>query len=309
METPIKNTLALRYRVSVKPRAPAGDWLAVAPLRAARRRVLLARLVVLALLSAGQVTAQFTVTSTADSGPGTLRAALASAANGDTIDATGVSGIILLTSGELLVTNNVTILGPGPANLAVNGNASYRGFNISGSVVTIAGLTITNGKAAGGGFPANSGGGIFTGPGTLTVSNCALSANSAQFGGGIFNDGTSSGKATLLLSASTLTGNWASETGGGIYNNGNSGNAALTVSASTFISNSASGFGGGIYNDGYTGSAMLTVSVSTLSANLAGGDGGAIYNNGKSSGTGTVQIATSTLSGNLATSDGGRLTV
>src|SRR5262245_65711855 len=63
-----------------------------------------------------------TVSSTADSGPGTLRDALASAANGDTIDAMGVSGTILLTSGQLLVTKSVTILGPGPGNLAVNGN-------------------------------------------------------------------------------------------------------------------------------------------------------------------------------------------
>jgi len=49
------------------------------------------------------------------------------------IDATGVSGTILLTSGELLVTNSVTILGPGPADLAVNGNAASRVFHISGT--------------------------------------------------------------------------------------------------------------------------------------------------------------------------------
>src|SRR6266481_8961339 len=96
--------------------------------------------------------ATINVTSTADSGAGTLRAALASAADGDTIDASGVTGTILLTSGELLVTNSVTILGPGPANLAVNGNAAGRVFHVgSGTVVTIAGLTITNGKASGGG--------------------------------------------------------------------------------------------------------------------------------------------------------------
>jgi len=41
------------------------------------------------------------VTSTADSGAGTLRDPLASATDGDNIDATGVSGTILLTSGEL----------------------------------------------------------------------------------------------------------------------------------------------------------------------------------------------------------------
>ena len=45
--------------------------------------------------------ATITVTSTADSGDGSVRNALANAADGDTIDATGVSGTILLTSGEL----------------------------------------------------------------------------------------------------------------------------------------------------------------------------------------------------------------
>src|SRR5438067_8122538 len=85
-----------------------------------------ALIAVLNLIPAGRVMAQITitVTSTADSGAGTLRAALASAANGDTIDVSGVTGTILLTSGELLVTNSVTILGPGPASLAVNGNAA-----------------------------------------------------------------------------------------------------------------------------------------------------------------------------------------
>ena len=101
------------------------------------------------VLALGHTPATLTVTSTADSGPGTLRAALASAANGDTIDASGVSGTILLTSGELPVSNSVTILGPGPANLAVNGNAASRAFNISGTAVTIAGLTIdVDGAAA-----------------------------------------------------------------------------------------------------------------------------------------------------------------
>src|SRR5437763_16499941 len=110
-----------------------------------------ALIAVLCLLAAGRATAQIaiTVTSTADSGAGTLRAALASAANADTIDAAGVTGGILLTSGELLVTNSVTILRPGPANLVVNGNAASRLFHIAPSnTVTIAGLAITNGVGA-----------------------------------------------------------------------------------------------------------------------------------------------------------------
>jgi hypothetical protein len=60
-----------------------------------------------------------------------------------------------------LVTNSVTILGPGPSSLAVNGNAASRVFHIgSGNVVTIAGLTITNGHTSGS-YPTSSGGGKF----------------------------------------------------------------------------------------------------------------------------------------------------
>ena len=71
------------------------------------------------------------VTNTNDSGPGSLRDALAVANDGDTIDATGVSGTILLTSGELQITHNVTINGPGADNLAVDGNAQSRVFYIN----------------------------------------------------------------------------------------------------------------------------------------------------------------------------------
>src|SRR5215472_10074327 len=77
------------------------------------------------------------VTNTNDSGPGSLRDALAAASDGDTIDATGVSGTILLTSGELQINHNVTINGPGAANLAVNGNASFTVFHNFASNATI----------------------------------------------------------------------------------------------------------------------------------------------------------------------------
>src|SRR5215472_795831 len=85
------------------------------------------------------------VTNTNDSGSGSLRNALTIANDGDTIDATGVSGTILLTSGELQINHNVTINGPGAGNLAVNGNAASRVFENFASNVTISGFTITNG--------------------------------------------------------------------------------------------------------------------------------------------------------------------
>ena len=52
-----------------------------------------------------------TVTNTNDSGPGSLRQALANANNGDTINF-AVTRTIFLTSGELLVDKTVTISGP-----------------------------------------------------------------------------------------------------------------------------------------------------------------------------------------------------
>src|SRR5262245_3812607 len=64
------------------------------------------------LCPAGQANV-IVVTNTNDSGPGSLRDALGVANDGDTIDATGVSGTILLTSGELQITHSVTINGPG----------------------------------------------------------------------------------------------------------------------------------------------------------------------------------------------------
>src|SRR6267142_2196725 len=64
----------------------------------------------LCAVTTSALAATITVTNTADSGSGTLRAALASASSGDTIDTTGLSGTILLTSGELSVSNSVDVL-------------------------------------------------------------------------------------------------------------------------------------------------------------------------------------------------------
>ncbi|PYK22042.1 MAG: hypothetical protein DME56_02535, partial [Verrucomicrobia bacterium] len=107
------------------------------------------------------------VNNTNDSGQGSLRQALVDANDGDTIDATGISGVITLTSGELLVDKSVTINAAGADVLAVDGNATSRVFQIdSGETVTISGLTIRNGH------DDNMGGGIDNESGaTLTITN------------------------------------------------------------------------------------------------------------------------------------------
>jgi len=248
------------------------------------------------------------VTTTADSGPGSLRGALQCAIDGDTIDATSISGTILLTSGELLVTKNVTIAGPGPDKLAVDGKAAGRVFHISpNKVVNLCGLTVTNGTF--GGLYPEGGGGIYNDHATLMVSNCWVRRNSTTsqgLGGGIANDGYS-GSAALTLTHSTVSDNFAGS-GGGIYNGGNYGTATVIVVNCTINSNSApANFyddGGGIFSDGFSGNVILTITNSVLNGNSAA-DGGAILSRSEISGHATLTIASSVLSGNTSSFFGG----
>src|SRR5580765_3091210 len=88
----------------------------------------------LSCMNFSSVAATVTVTSTADSGPGSLRSAIAAASAGDTIDFAIAGPAIILTSGELAVNLDLTIQGPGAGALALSGNHSSRVFNINGNV-------------------------------------------------------------------------------------------------------------------------------------------------------------------------------
>ena len=224
-----------------------------------------------------------TVTNTNDSGPGSLRQALADAHDGDTVEAAGISGVIRLTTGELLVDKSVTINGAGADVLAVDGHATSSVFQIgSGKTVTISDLTIRNGEG-------NFGGGILNGGGaTLTITDSTLSGNIGGFGGGIFNTGT------LAIVNCTVSGNAASE-GAGIYNG-----ATSTITNSTLSGNAAPGAGGGCVNLG-----TLQIANSTLSDNSSG-LGGGVFN------IGTLQIGNTILntgdSGANISNSGGTVT-
>jgi hypothetical protein len=262
----------------------------------------------------------WTVTNCNDSGIGSLRQAVASAAAGDIVtlpSSLSSCSPITLTSGPVDLTDSGTIVGPGANVVAVSASFTSSVFEVPrGVTVNITGLTIEDGSAGtgnGGGIDnagtvtlidstvshnSGSAGGGIDSTGTVTLNDSTVSGNKAAFGGGIYNTGTVTLNDSTVSanSASTLSGDSTGETfadGGGVFNTG-----TLTVTDSTLSGNSATGgfaYGGGIDNAG-----SVTLTNSTLSGNQAEGGtatyGGAIDNGG------TASITNSTLAGNVAES-------
>ena len=227
-----------------------------------------------------------TVTNTDDSGPGSLRQALADANSGDTINF-AVTGTIGLTTGELLVAKSITISGPDAENLAVNGNATSTVFHIApGETVTVSGLTITNGSAG-------SGGGIHNDHAALTLNTCTISANS---GGGMYNDAEYVEglplSAVLEVNNCLITDN----SGNGIYNNAEGGGTATLQITDSILSNNS---GEAIHSQGFLclfcghGTATVQITNSSITSN-----GGGIYTDTGELGPTTLSLGSSTISGN-----------
>ncbi|MFL6275670.1 MAG: HYR domain-containing protein [Blastocatellia bacterium] len=235
----------------------------------------------------------FLVTNRDDSGEGSLRDAINQAnmtAGPDTIEFDKAAwGTITLTSGELLITDDLTITGPGSSIVTVSGNDQSRVFEInSGITVDISGLTISDGIAFSGAGASLTGGGILNN-GSLTLTNVVLSGNSALQGGGIANNGS------LMIDNTTLSGNSAIQ-GSGLYNSV----GMVTITNSTLSGNFPRGVpsdGGGIFN---TMGGTATIINSTLSGNTAN-FGGGIFNNFNS----TANISFTTIALNSAAIGGG----
>jgi len=227
------------------------------------------------------------VTSTNDSGPGSLRQAINYASSGSTITfATNLSGqTITLTSGALNLNQSLTIDASALAGgISINGNTNDYVFGIaSGATVFLNSLIITNGFAG----EAYAGGGILN-VGTLTMNQCTLAGNAGRTSGAI---GNYAGK--LTLNQCVVAGN-SGVNGGGI---GNFGNASLcTLNECTLAGNAATN-GGAIFNDA---SGVLAVNQSTLADNNASVKGGGIYNTNKS--VDAVSLSGSIIAANTAPS-------
>jgi hypothetical protein len=234
-----------------------------------------------------------TVTNTNDSGPGSLRQALADAQDGDTINF--AVNIVTLTTAELVITKSITIsASPQTVTVQRASQAQFRIFHVMpGHSVEINGLTILGGHITG-----DNGGGILNDNSTLTIAHCTVNQNAivsgsfANSGGGIYNSGTMTLNQVIVNNNNAL---WGGDptglpSGGGISNTG-----TMTIIAGTVQSNMGFYSAGGIYNTG-----MMTITGSTILNNQTGNPGhfGA-YGGGIVNG-GTLTIQDSTISGNTA---------
>lgn len=271
--------------------------------------------------------ATFTVTNLTDAGAGSLRQAVTDANGAAGADMVvfqaGLTGTITLTSGDIDITDSVDIQGPGAASLTVSGNNASRIFYLynpaGGLVVSISGLTLTQGSAGFGGaivdfdadltldsmvITANDGttlGGGIAASGLnmdLVIRNSTFSGNSslAQEGGAMYIDEA----ASVLIENCQITGNDSIQEGGGIYFYDPDG--PITIRDSTISGNSATLEGGGIYVYDTDAPGNMLITSSTISGNQAGSVGGGAYFYGNDTPT---TIESSTISGNSALFGGG----
>lgn len=257
-----------------------------------------------------------TVMSTADSGQGSLREAIALAQAGDTIqfDSTLANQTITLTSGQLTVNKNLTIDGAGVAGLTISGNHTSRVFDVVSNSFTLRNLTVANGNTTGVGEDG-AGAGIRTASSTsLIVENSLFQNNSANgTGGGAIFAGFRSTNTVIgsQFIANSSAGNDAldkSERGGGAI--AVKSESQLTVTGSQFTNNT--GINGGAINTVLSGLKVESSVFNNNDSTPGGafgpdtkGYGGAIYADG-ASGKG-IEISGSRFDGNRGAGQGGGL--
>ena len=239
-------------------------------------------------------------------------------------------------SGEIVIDKNLTIKkADGAASAVLDANKDtddkpkHRIFKVEGGkTLTLTNLTLKGGKPDGS-DEEGCGGGILVKGSTLNMTDCAVTGNTAQDGGGIFakEDGSTASAVTIsggfigIVGTGTdankstgytggggiyigdgcsltmrenvkITGNQTGASGGGIYTGAN---CVLTMKSCTVSGNTASINGGGIFAQG-----TLTLTSCTVSDNRAHSIGGGAYL------AGTVNInGASTIAHNEADESGG----
>lgn len=244
------------------------------------------------------------VSSCADNGaPGTLRALIAAAGEGDTIDLTALKcSSITLQHGAIPVQlDDLTVIGPGEHRFAIDGARQDRVFVHYGSGgLRLERLTIRNGESTVTGYHVTGGACILSG-GYVVLDHSTVHGCHAT-GEGVYGGGILAG--TIALYTSTLSGNVALGSHPDTFTAAYGGGAmayfgVAYLYASTVADNRATHnlsdthgsycTGGGVFAD--FGSYALR---STVSGNYSFGTGGGM------TGHGGFTIGNSTISGNTA---------
>lgn len=206
--------------------------------------------------------AVLTVTTTADSGAGSLRAAIAAANDGDVIqfDATvfpsGTTTAILLSSN--IATNKAITIYAGaeesPQRVALDAQGAGRCVYLqSNASVGIIGIIFRNASQAG------NGGAIYCGStNPCEFTDCVFDGNTGNTGGGL----SATVAADLLFERCTFSNNTASGNGGALYVSSSS---SLTIALCEFNGNAS---GSDVARRGVylAGTSAATIYASTLDA-------------------------------------------
>ena len=138
---------------------------------------------------------------------------------------------------------------------------------------------------------SSAGGGVYVASGSLQLTGCVVSQNTAPRGGGVSVYGS------MVLENSTVNANTSSGFGGGIYCQG-----TLQVTGGGVTGNTSDQYGGGVCLE----YGSVTASNWVVSGNVASsGTGGGVYFNNNNNSNYVLQLTGCTVSGNRSGGDGG----
>ena len=238
-----------------------------------------------------------------DGGQGTLRTVIAAAGEGDTIDLSALTcSAVTLAQGAIpVMLNDLTIVGPGAAQLAIDGAQTDRVFVHYGyGTLRLQQLGVSNGVSIVSGYHVTGGACILSGA-SVTLDHAAVS-NCVASGEGVYGGGVLAHSVTLYTS--TLSGNLALGAHPNTFTAAYGGGAMAYFGTITLYDSSVTGnrsahdltdthgsycTGGGVFSD--LGGYALR---STISGNYSYGTGGGFAAHGG------VFLTDSTISGNTA---------